>query len=254
EHAERVFEDSGADTVPVEDSSTSRKSPQSQNTPSTAGADPAATSMAGASALYKDTHVSGSQSSGSKTRKDQKKFPKYAHQQPVAQVAKSQSIKPYLDSMNADEFKKSGRYINPYKHLDDPQPQRVKAMYAEQIMSTPVITLSAEDTAQQAKELFTNGRFRHVPVVSDNNHLVGILSDRDFIGQVDGATKISKIMTSSIITARPHTTVRSIADLFFKERIGAMPIVSDEGELVGIITRSDILYALVKGGPLELWI
>ena len=40
----------------------------------------------------------------------------------------------------------------------------------------------------------------------------------------------------------------------FKERIGAMPIVDDQGTLVGILTRSDILRVLVNKAPLQLWV
>jgi acetoin utilization protein AcuB len=54
--------------------------------------------------------------------------------------------------------------------------------------------------------------------------------------------------------AHPETLIREIVRVMFRERVGAMPIVNDTGRLKGIITRSDILRALMRHTALELYI
>ena len=61
-------------------------------------------------------------------------------------------------------------------------------------------------------------------------------------------------MTDQVLTAHPDTEIRTIARVMFEERIGAMPIVSEAGTPVGIITRSDILRTVMNKVPFELWI
>ena len=58
----------------------------------------------------------------------------------------------------------------------------------------------------------------------------------------------------NVITATPDTRIREIARLLIERRIGAMPIMDKYDNLVGIITRSDVLRAVVNHAPLELWV
>jgi acetoin utilization protein AcuB len=89
-----------------------------------------------------------------------------------------------------------------------------------------------------------------------------MLSDRDLLrdalaqrtGEVKPATRVGQLMATRVLTARPEAGIRQVARILFEERIGAMPIVDAEGALVGILTRSDVLRAVLTSGPLELWI
>ena len=144
--------------------------------------------------------------------------------------------------------------VNPYAKADLPIPKRERAIVASQIMSQPVYTFHADSLVRDAGELFREHRFRHVPVVSDSGRLVGIFSDRDYLTIANQEIPVGEVMTTHVLTARPQTEIRMIADMLFKERIGAMPIVDDGGMLVGIVTRSDILCAVVHKAPLELWV
>lgn len=140
--------------------------------------------------------------------------------------------------------------------------QRELALTAEQIMSKPVVTLPADATLNEAWELIRRRRFRHVPLVSHDKKLVGIISDRELlqaaakIGNTTGDTTqetVGQLVEARVLTALPSAPIREIARTLFEERIGAMPVV-ENGTLVGIITRSDILRALVNHAGLELWI
>lgn len=142
-----------------------------------------------------------------------------------------------------------------------------QAIFASQIMSTPAMTLIPSMTVEYALKIFQEKQFRHLPVLSANDKVIGIVSDRDVLQYLAGlhenfnhdpalhksTDKIELLMQSPILTASEKTDVRYIARLFVARRVGAMPIVSD-GELKGIITRSDILHAVMSHYELELWI
>lgn len=143
-----------------------------------------------------------------------------------------------------------------------------KALLAHQIMSAPVMTLTADATLTEAWNLVRTHRFRHVPVISEEGFVVGILSDRDLMATSGGIAEeaanlanganvgqtVSGLMASCVLTTHPATPIRQIARVMYDERIGAMPIVDDDARLQGIITRSDILRALIQHAPLEMWI
>ena len=123
-------------------------------------------------------------------------------------------------------------------------------------MSAPVDTLRPEDLLATASSLVRDRRFRHVPVLSGAGALVGMLSDRDLLHHAgrEREVRVGDIMAVPVLSASPDTGIREIARLFFEERIGAMPIVDSAEALVGILTRSDILRALVHEAPFDLWI
>jgi len=132
-------------------------------------------------------------------------------------------------------------------------------VFAEQIMISPVITLSPDNNVEQAFELFHQHKFRHVPVVTSEQRLEGIISDRDILkilgntGDKTRKNKISDVMTLKVLTASRKTDVRYITRLFVENRIGSMPVM-DERKLVGMITRSDILNAILTHYEIEMWV
>lgn len=141
--------------------------------------------------------------------------------------------------------------------------QHQPAILASQIMSSPVITLAEETTLEEAWKLICEHRFRHVPIISRKKKLIAIISDRDLlqagIGQIPAnqpptSRTVRDVMKTHVLAAHPDTEIREIARVLFEEHIGAMPIVDQQENLVGIITRSDILRALVDHAPLELWV
>lgn len=146
--------------------------------------------------------------------------------------------------------------------------ERGPALHAHQIMTSPVVTLYQETTITQAWTLFRERRFRHVPIITRDRKIYGILSDRDLLrfaavsGKVppyadngpEASMGITSLIKTRVITASQDTEIRQIARILFEQRIGVMPIVSEAGLLEGLITRSDILRTLVNHAPLELWV
>jgi len=151
-------------------------------------------------------------------------------------------------------------------HAVEQLPQESAILLANQVMTSPVITLHSHDTIADAVALFQSHQLRHIPVVDDKMIVNGIISDRDVLHYLSGMTdefkqhatfaktndQVQLLMKTKVLTASTDTDVRYIARLFVEQRVGAMPVVVD-GRLTGIITRSDLLGAIMRHFILELW-
>lgn len=141
-------------------------------------------------------------------------------------------------------------------------------MQVEQWMNRDLVTVGPDDSFRTAMHLIRQKGIRHLPVV-EGKRLVGIVTDRDLRqASPSGATSLSihelhyilekltvrEIMTKQVVTVRPDQTVEDAALLLLGHRIGGLPVVR-EGELVGIITETDILQAFLQlrgKGPLDI--
>ena len=121
-------------------------------------------------------------------------------------------------------------------------------------MTREVVTLAPDDTAKAALALCRERRIRHLPVL-EGGTLVGIVSDRDLraaappLGDPDRAAVLAKIrigdvMAKEVVTVLPSDPIEQAANTMRERRIGCLPVVEDSG-LVGIITTSDVMDALV---------
>ncbi len=163
------------------------------------------------------------------------------------------------------QSRQSGIAIQSY-HVIGGLQHSASILIASEIMTSTVMTLLKDNTVGTAMELFQSNKFRHIPVTSREGVIQGIVSDRDLFRYLSGVSKdfeqkklktnqhdkIAQLMTQGVLTASLDTDVRFIARLFVERQVGAMPIVSD-GKLVGIITRSDLMGAIMQNFKLELW-
>jgi acetoin utilization protein AcuB len=121
-----------------------------------------------------------------------------------------------------------------------------QAMQIINLMTPDPITIDQHDTLSKAKSLMDEGSFRRLPVM-DHGRLVGIVTERDlreYIGYLE-STRVTAAMRTPLITVTPYKTVEDAACLMLKHKIGGLPIVA-EGELVGIVTSSDLLKAFLN--------
>ena len=113
-------------------------------------------------------------------------------------------------------------------------------------MTTALITMNASDTVKHADVDMRLANIRHIPVVDDKSNLVGILSNRDVLralgndGKAEGV-RIGDIMTSEVRTCSADTPAGKAAETMMNHKIGALPVVGDAGELVGLITETDFV-------------
>ena len=122
-------------------------------------------------------------------------------------------------------------------------------------MTRGVVVLSPETTVGEALALCRERRIRHLPVLEEGE-LVGIASDRDLrsaapaLGDPGRASalekiRISEVMSRDVVTTRPEDPIEEAANRMQERRIGCLPVVED-GVLVGILTSSDVMEALVQ--------
>ncbi len=108
-------------------------------------------------------------------------------------------------------------------------------------MITEPITLSKDQTLQEAENLMAHYKISGFPVVTKNNTLIGILTNRDIRFQDDLTQKVADFMTSkTLITASLGTTLEEAKDILLKNRIEKLPIVDKDNILKGLITIKDI--------------
>lgn len=135
---------------------------------------------------------------------------------------------------------------------------RQRLWIVRQIMSQPVVHLLGEASVAEALQLLQKGRMRHLPVTSEKGQVIGVISQRDVLltqaRRIElKETTVALVMTREVLTARPDAGIREVARTMLEARVGSLPIVEEGGALVGIVTRSDILRAIVQHAPLELW-
>jgi CBS domain-containing protein len=111
-------------------------------------------------------------------------------------------------------------------------------------MTKSLVTVKPHDTLRHARELMAKHRINQLPIAVDSK-LVGIVTDRD-IDEFADSYMVEDVMTYNVIAVSPQTSLREAARCLRTQRFGALPVV-EKGELVGIITRSDLLGAILAG-------
>ncbi len=112
------------------------------------------------------------------------------------------------------------------------------------MISNP-ITLNPNQTTLEADKILGQYKISGLPVVDENNKLVGIITNRDLKYLTPDETLVSKIMTKdNLITAKVGTSLEQAKEILWDNRIEKLPIVDDNYKLVGLITSKDIDNAL----------
>lgn len=124
-------------------------------------------------------------------------------------------------------------------------------MQLRDIMTTSLISIGPDETASEAWSRMEHERIRHL-VVMEDGQMVGILSIQDLGGRKGEAIRegrtVRELMTPKVKTATPDTTLEQAFEIMRKQPIGSLPVMED-GELVGIVTATDVLDELGRGAP-----
>lgn len=149
-------------------------------------------------------------------------------------------------------------------------------MQARHVMVSPVITVGEHSTVRDVAKVMITHHVSAVPVVDRAGKLVGIVSEADlmhrketgterpsswWLSMISGdralaaeyvqshATKIADVMTRDVQTAQPDTPLCEVADLLEDKHIKRVPIVNTAGDLVGIVSRSNVIQAIASAHP-----
>lgn len=130
-------------------------------------------------------------------------------------------------------------------------------MKLRDVMRTRVTTIAPGDSLHVAEGIMCLGSLRHLPVL-DGGALVGILTHRDilrapttFFGfamdpkSVLHALCVRDVMTRDVVTIEAEATAHEAAELLLRYKVGCLPVL-ERGALVGIVTTSDLLQAIVN--------
>jgi len=132
---------------------------------------------------------------------------------------------------------------------------------AVHMMTSPVISIVSGVTVNEVFHVFEEHGFRHLPIISPDGKLIGIISDKDLLQCTCNAgvscqqrrnQSVETLMVDRVLAASADTDARHIARLFVERHIGALPIV-DNGHVVGMVTRSDVLRAVMHSLSLNVW-
>ncbi|MCS1391061.1 MULTISPECIES: acetoin utilization AcuB family protein [Lysinibacillus] len=129
-------------------------------------------------------------------------------------------------------------------------------MIVEEIMNDEPYTLAPTNTVQEALKLMREKKVRHLPVVDEERHVLGVITERDIKEVLPSSlqdepnspifnAKVEDIMVKDPLIGHPLDFVEEVALTFYESKIGCLPIVSG-GKLVGIVTTTDLLYTYIE--------
>lgn len=135
-------------------------------------------------------------------------------------------------------------------------------MKAEQVMTSPVATVSASMRVQDAARLLISRAISSAPVVTDSGELIGIVTEADLLRLETESdprnsvqrhpeparsrqTTVGDVMTREVVALPPGTSAAQLARTMIEQGVRRIPIVAD-GKVVGIVSRRDLMRALVR--------
>lgn len=132
-------------------------------------------------------------------------------------------------------------------------------MFIHYHMTVSPVTVTPDQTVAEAIDLLQQNNFRHLPVVNEQGVLVGIVSDRDlrsarpssvarskergYVEERVRNTPISIVMTPNCLSLSRLATLDDALLTFQSRKVGALPVVDEEGRVIGIFSIGDLLKA-----------
>jgi len=125
--------------------------------------------------------------------------------------------------------------------IEDQADQVRMVKRSESGMIVDPVTLGKDETVRKARQLMKKHKIGGIPIVEDDNTLIGIVTNRDLRFEHYVDKKLSTIMTTeNLITAREGTTLDEAEKLLQEHKVEKLPIVDENMKLVGLITFKDI--------------
>ncbi|MFT7129653.1 MAG: acetoin utilization protein AcuB [Gammaproteobacteria bacterium] len=169
-----------------------------------------------------------------------------------------------LGSSGPSAYKVSAKSIAEYQQSLHRTEERELTKHAYQIMSSNVQSLLSTASIRDALSKFQAYDFQVLPIIDVKKIVQGYLSRKNLYEyllekktskalweQTIGDVFITK--TSRVFSAAPVTEIRRISAVMVEYSLDALPIVEDNGQLVGIVSRTDILRTAATDPPLSLW-
>ncbi len=128
-------------------------------------------------------------------------------------------------------------------------------LIVKDLMSRELYTLKPTDTVHQAREFMLEKRIRHIPIVDEQDKLVGLLTKRDVLAasvsvladlntrerdELESSIPVGEIMVTEVVVAQEDTLLIEAARFMLEQKQGCLPVFAGS-KLIGILTEADFL-------------
>ncbi len=186
-------------------------------------------------------------------------------------VAKSKSDNPVGESdnekaaFNIKDYQKNSNSEAIKKYTENKKPEHGSIVVAvEEIMTREVVTILASETVEQAWKLMTKYNINHLPVYSQDEDLIGLISSRDILKKLvvndEGLLEASKIklvrelMSPKVFSTLLKTDIRRAALVMAEFSVGCILIVNEKSKLLGVVSSHDLVRRLAEEPPVTLYV
>ncbi len=136
----------------------------------------------------------------------------------------------------------------------------MQSYYARDVMTSPAVAIRWDASVLEASALMEEKNIRRLPVVDEENVLIGIISDGDVRealsiynltnpyapDQDEILLAVDEIMSAPVFTVGPDTHLREVIRIMLDHKIGGVPVVDDARHPLGVITESDIFRLILE--------
>ena len=121
-------------------------------------------------------------------------------------------------------------------------------MLVSEYMSKTPVTVRNNENYDLAFDIMENRNMHHLPVVDKDNQVVGIITKRDLQLAArffkEAPAEISEVMHTPVLTIAANASLSSAAKKMIENRIGCLPVISDDKHVKGMLTETDLFRAL----------
>lgn len=179
------------------------------------------------------------------------KAPKISHDDGLSEIQQTGAS----HEINHSQISLAQRYQSQQNKQQGKQPKAI--FHADEIMQSPVIFLDVTQVSiENIWQTLQQHNIKHL-VITKNNVLHGICSERDILKRLAFAEHYEKqqaeIFQSKVFAATPQTDIHQLAHMMFDQHIGCLPIIDENNYVLGMVTRSDLLKLTSHYGPMEFW-
>lgn len=183
----------------------------------------------------------------------------------VAGISPSKRVKPLVSEEQQEEMGSTSpltsEAINAYKKMIGSQ--REGAIYhASQIMKRPVITVADTTPIVECYELLEEKKIKQLPVLNDAHRPLGLITKDSLLKVllIEDKTlrhaeqgSIAPLVSRPLISADPVADIRRVARVMYECDLNCIPVTNSADDIIGIITRTDLVFAVSNYPAITLW-
>ncbi len=144
---------------------------------------------------------------------------------------------------------------------EGPKEQRQPLKTVADVMTHGALTISPRSTVEEAWSILSRHKVGQMPVLGDDGRVLGLLLRADIappslsnsLAPALAQRRVNEVMLTPVPAVAKDTLLRRLAYVLLDTGLPGLPVVEDGGEVVGFVSRTDILRAVAADPPLDLW-